>query len=85
MADLTFQGNPVKLTTVQRDICWSLLKAFPNPVANTVIIDRAGSEGTHENVKVHVHFIRRKLKLLNAPNPIEACFHRNGGAYRWIT
>jgi DNA-binding winged helix-turn-helix (wHTH) protein len=84
ISPLTYRGEPIHLPPMQREICWSLMKACPDPVASTVVLDRVGSEGSHENVKVHIHYIRKALKEIGAPDPFKACFHRGGGAYKWL-
>jgi DNA-binding response OmpR family regulator len=74
----------VALTASERSICYSLMKAYPDPVRVDVLLDRLDSEATGNAVDVYVHRIRKKLKTLGAPNPISAMRNRNHPrAYIW--
>jgi DNA-binding response OmpR family regulator len=83
VSQLTYKGQSVRLTEAEKLVCWSLMKACPDPVRNIVVLERLGSDGTPENIKVHICHIRRKLRGIGAPDPFEACYSRAGGGYRW--
>lgn len=82
---LTWMGNSVKLTSYETEVCWTLMKAFPDPVRVDTIIERIGSEGSNGSVRVLIHRIRKKLEKVGAPNPIcSVPGHCGFKAYVWI-
>lgn len=84
ISPLAYQGEPVKLTPYELQICWALLKAFPDPVRVDVLLDRLDSDATTGAIHVYVCRIRKKLKAMGAPNPIRsASLHGVFRAYSW--
>jgi DNA-binding response OmpR family regulator len=77
---LMFRNIPIKLTFGESSICWSLMKAYPDPVKCSVLLDRVDSDGTPNVCQVLICRIRAKIAKNGAPNPIETV-HRRG--YRW--
>lgn len=85
LSGLTWRGEPVKLTGFETQLCWTLMKAFPDPVRVDTIIERLGSDGSNGSIRVIVHRVRRKLSALGAPNPIcSVPGHCGFKAYIWV-
>lgn len=85
VSPLTVNGESVKLTFSELQLCWALMKSFPTPVRTDVLLERIGSEATTNAIHVYVCRIRKKLKAMGAPNPIK-CAATYGGcrAYTWV-
>lgn len=77
---LCYKGKPIKLTHGERMIIWSLLKAYPRHVSKSTLLDRCGSDGLNNLIQVLVCRIRRNLKVMGIPDPIETV---HGFGYRW--
>lgn len=84
-SQLCWMGLPLNLTGYERNMCWSLMKAFPEPVRIDVLLDRMGSEGTEQNVQVFICRVRKKLAEIGAPDPFKPTRHRGRRAYCWDT
>lgn len=82
-AQFLYRGNPIKLTPAERSICWSLMKAFPEPVKLDVLLERMDSDGEYNTVSVLVHRIRKKLAEAGANDPIVPDRSYGKRAYRW--
>lgn len=83
-SQLMYDQTIVKLTESERFVCWTLLKAYPEAVTQEVILDRMGSDAMGNVINVYVCRIRKKLREIGAPNPIEPTYNKAGRrAYRW--
>ncbi len=77
---LCYRGQPIKLTHGERTVAWSLLKAYPEHVRRTTLLDRLDSESANNILQVIICRIRHKLTEVGAPNAIETVW---GAGYRW--
>lgn len=78
MSPLTFKGTTIKLTTAERNLIWTLMKACPRPVRFDVILDRIDSESVGNVIDVYMSRIRKKLRAIKAPIPFESLKERTG-------
>jgi len=70
MAPLWWGEQVVKLTSAERMICYTLMKAYPSPVRISVLLDRVDSESDDNLIAVYLSRIRKKLREAGAPMPI---------------
>jgi DNA-binding response OmpR family regulator len=77
---LLYKGQVVKLTLGERLIVWSLLKAYPDHVKRSTLLDRLDSEGGDNLVSVMLVRIRAALARAGAPSAIETL---RGQGIRW--
>lgn len=85
LSGLTWRGERVKLTGFETELCWTLMKACPDPVRVDTIIERLHSEGSTGSIRVIVHRVRRKLRDMGASNPICSLpGHCGFKAYSWV-
>lgn len=84
MAPLQWRGESIKMTGFERNMCWALMKAYPNPVRIDVLLDRMGSEGFRTSINVFVHRARKKILAAGAPNPIQPASARGQRGYVWV-
>jgi DNA-binding response OmpR family regulator len=83
---LRWRGEAIPLTSSERLLCYTLMKAYPSPVKLGVILDRIGSEASGNVIDVYVCRIRKKLRKIGAPNPITCPRTRNQErALAWAT
>lgn len=71
---LMYKGRKVTLTPAEALICWSLMKAYPEPVTRMTLAERIGSQDGKDPdrlIMVLVWRIRNKLKVDRLPIPIE--------------
>lgn len=80
MEGLAYRGVLVPLTSQQKQLCWTLMKACPDPVRLDIIMDRLDSDGNSDMLRVLVHKVRKKLAAMGAPNPV--CTVKGRGAYK---
>lgn len=84
LSPLCWKNEPVGLTATENLLCWSLLKAYPDPVRIEVLADRCGSEATSNVTEVIICRIRKKLREMGAPNPIVSARMRGSSrAFVW--
>ena len=69
---LSYKGEPVRLTGAEQNLCWALMRSFPDPVKVDTLLERLHSKGGSDMVRVIVHRTRRKLAAMGAPNPIRS-------------
>lgn len=85
---LWWKDKPVTSMTVsERTVCYTLMKAYPNPVKIGVILDRLGSESMGNVADVHICRIRKKLREVGSPNPILPTRNRcivGERAFMWV-
>lgn len=67
---LCYQGQVVKLTPCETELCWTLMRAFPNHVRRNTLLDRIDSDGGDEVLTTMVSKLRKKLTALGLPCPI---------------
>jgi DNA-binding response OmpR family regulator len=79
IAPLCYRGQPLNLTSAARTLCWTLMKSFPRPVRQEVILDRLDSEALGNVVDVYLSRIRRELRRIGAPIP----FEKRRGVIAW--
>lgn len=77
---LCYKRHPIHLTYGERVVVWSLLKAYPDHVTKSTLLDRLDSDGVHNLVQVIICRVRHKLAALGAPDPIETV---RAQGYRW--
>lgn len=80
-APLSWRDHTVKLTSAERIICYTLMRAYPSSVKVATLLDRVDSESAGNVIDVFICRIRKKLHDLGAPNPIAAM----GRAFVWVT
>jgi DNA-binding response OmpR family regulator len=68
---LLYRGQPIKLSAAMRSLCWTLMKSYPRPVREDVILDRMGSEAEGNVIDVYMSRIRKALREIKAPIPFE--------------
>jgi DNA-binding response OmpR family regulator len=83
LAQLTYKGRPVKLTPYERSLCWTLMKAYPEPVRVDIILDRLGSEADTNVVDVFVCRARKKIRDVGAGDMFRPTSYRGNRAYAW--
>lgn len=83
---LFYRAQRIKLRHAETVICWALMKAFPQAVSTSVLIERIGSEDAEDPeglIRVYICRIRKALREVNAPESILtlAGYH----SYCWTT
>ena len=80
---LMYKGTKVPLTHSEALVCWSLMKNYPGYVTIDALAERCGTsaEDTTNLVRALISKIRRKLRELQAPEPILSLCRHN--AYIW--
>lgn len=80
---LFYEDVPLKLTGFEKSLCWTLMKACPDPVRVDVILDRIGSEASYNGISVLLTRIRKKLRDLDVELPVRATYHHGARGYLW--
>jgi DNA-binding response OmpR family regulator len=79
---LLYRGRRLHLTPTEEEICWSLMKSYPEPITVSVLMERIDSASDWNVINVMVCRIRKKLEAEGAPNIFETLRGRH--AYRWL-
>lgn len=84
MSHLWWRDQVIALTSSERIVCYTLMKAYPGPVRTSVLLERLDSDAEHNNIiNVYISRIRRKIRDVGAPNPIVT--QGRDGVYSWAT
>lgn len=84
ISNLWWRETPVPMTASEKVICYTLMKAYPLPVRRSVILERLDSESDGKIIDVYVCRLRKKLRAIGAPNPIEMAQSRFERALVWV-
>lgn len=77
---LLYRGEEVGLTPFERELAWSIMKAFPAHVSGDTLLQRSDADLQENSLKVYICRIRQRVREVGGPDPLETV---RGLGYRW--